>query len=230
VTVRRSLAFALLASGGILCAIAGLHYLRGYEAQREARRVFEARLQTQRAAPELPVLPAGRSLASAPAPDTAQPEPSLPDTPKPEPYPQGQPIAWLMIPSLRIDAIVFGGSDGKTLEKGPGHVPGTELPGRRSGLNNCVITAHRDATFRNLQRVRMGERIELTTPNGQESYRVVSREIVDPSDVAVLAPTPSPRLTLITCYPFNFMGHAPKRLVVVAEPDLPSGPTQDALR
>lgn len=213
-TVRRSLAFALLASGGVLCAIAGLHYLRGYEAQREAHRVFEAQLEAHRVARELPTIPAGRTLAQPAEVPEAE---SIP--PEPEPYPQGQPIAWLMIPSLRIDAIVFGGSDLETLEKGPGHVPGTELPGRRSGLNNCVITAHRDADFRNLQRVRKGERIELTTPNGQESYRVVSREIVDPSDVAVLAPTPSPRLTLITCYPFNFIGHAPKRLVVVAEPE-----------
>jgi LPXTG-site transpeptidase (sortase) family protein len=209
VTIRRSLAFALIASGGALCAIAGLHYLRGVEAQREARRAFEMRLEMRRAAPELPVIPDGRSLVSEP--DTREPEP--------EPYPKGQPIAWLLIPSLRIDAIVFGGTDLETLEKGPGHVPGTELPGRRSGRNNCVITAHRDADFRNLKSVRNGELIELTTPDGRESYRVVSREIVDPSNVAVLAPTPSPRLTLITCYPFSFTGHAPKRLVVVAEPE-----------
>jgi sortase A len=208
VTTRRSLAFALVASGVLLCAIAGLHYLRGFEAQREAHRAFAKRLETRPSAAELPAIPVGRPFA---------PEP---DARKPQPYPQGQPIAWLLIPSLRIDAIVFGGSDLETLEKGPGHVPGTELPGRRSGLNNCVITAHRDADFRNLRSVRKGERIELTTPEGRESYRVVSREIVDPSDVEVLAPTPSPRLTLITCYPFSFIGHAPKRLVVVAEPEV----------
>jgi sortase A len=141
--------------------------------------------------------------------------------PTPEPYPLGQPIARLCIPSARIDAIVFGGSDPDILAKGPGHIPGTELPGGRSGRNNCVITAHRDSNFRNLGSLRKGQRIELETPGGEESYRVVSEEIVDPSAVRVLAPTAMPRLTLITCYPFHYIGPAPRRFVVVAELDPP---------
>ena len=134
-------------------------------------------------------------------------------------YPLGQPIARLRIPSARIDVIVFGGSEPDILEKGPGHVQGTELPGRRSGLNNCVITAHRDSHFRNLGWLRKGQRIELETPEGDETYRVVSREIVDPDAVRVLMPSSKKRLTLITCYPFNFIGPAARRLVVVAEPE-----------
>ena len=198
-TLRRLLGLAMLISGTALAGAALLHYGRGIEAQKEARRTFEKVLEARRASPLLPAIPAGR-----PFPRGADRD--------------GEPIAWLLIPSVRIDAIVLAGSDPQTLAKGPGHVPGTELPGRRTGINNCVITAHRDADFRNLGLVRKGERIELTTPEGVESYRVVSREIVDPSDVAVLAPTQTPRLTLITCYPFRFIGHAPKRLVVVAEP------------
>ena len=73
--------------------------------------------------------------------------------------------------------------------------------------------------FRNLGWLRKGHRIELETPEGAESYRVISREIVDPNAVRVLMPTSTRRLTLITCYPFNFIGPAARRLVVVAEPE-----------
>jgi sortase A len=203
VTLRRSLSFALLLSGGALCGFAGYHYLRGFQAQRQARFAFEKTLETRSAAPAPLALPAGKGIYRAS-------------------YPQGQPIAWLLIPSARIDAIVFAGSTRDILEKGPGHVQGTELPGEHSGLNNCVITAHRDSHFRNLGLVRKGERIELTTPKGLESYKVVSREVVDADAIRVLAPSATPRLTLITCYPFSFIGHAPKRLVVIAEPELSS--------
>lgn len=207
-TARRLVSFALILSGAILCGMAGLHYLRGFEAQQEARVTFEKALAKRQEAPALPVLPEGRDLARTGFPLREPPA-----------YPEGQPIAWLLIPSAQIDAIVLAGSSPQVLDKGPGHVPGTELPGRRSGLNNCVITAHRDSYFRNLNRVRKGERIELTTPDGLQSYRVVSREVVKADSVGVLAPTAKPRLTLITCYPFNFVGHAPNRLVVVAEPE-----------
>ena len=81
-----------------------------------------------------------------------------------------------------------------------------------------MITGHRDAHFRHLGWLRKGHRIELETPAGTAAYRVVSREIVTPGTVRVLKPTEKPRLTLITCYPFDYIGPAPKRLVVVAEP------------
>jgi sortase A len=202
--IRRSLSFALILTGAILCGLAGFHYLRGFDAQRQARFTFEKTRNPRSAAPALLAIPAARGFARAS-------------------YPQGQPIAWLLIPSAQIDAIVFAGSTSDILEKGPGHVQGTELPGGHSGSNNCVITAHRDSHFRNLGRVRKGELIELTTPQGLESYKVVSREVVDAGAVGVLAPTATSRLTLITCYPFSFIGHAPKRLVVIAERE-PSSP------
>jgi sortase A len=114
--------------------------------------------------------------------------------------------------------VVFGGADADTLEKGPGHVPGTELPGSHTSRNNCVITGHRDSHFRNLGWLRPGHEIDLETNGVSERFRVVSREIVTPETVRVLAATDRPRLTLITCYPFNIVGPAPSRLVVVAEP------------
>lgn len=188
---RRILALVFIVAGTLLCGAVALHLIRGFEGQAAGR----------------------RALAHRPA--ALRPRPQ---EPRSTPYPLGQPIARLRIPSARIDVIVFGGSEPDILEKGPGHVQGTEMPGRRSGLNNCVITAHRDSHFRNLGWLRKGQRIELETPEGEETYRVVSREIVDPDAVRVLRPTPTRRVTLITCYPFNFIGPAPRRLVVVAEP------------
>jgi sortase A len=81
-----------------------------------------------------------------------------------------------------------------------------------------VITAHRDSHFRRLGWLRKGHVVELETAAGTMKYRVVSREIVTPQTVRVLNATKKPRLTLITCYPFDFIGSAPKRLIVVAEP------------
>ena len=206
-SLRRASALVLIAAGLLLCGISALHYFQGFEAQESGRRVLETRraLETRKAFTQL--------LAETPE---ATPEPPMAGAP--EEHPAGEPIAWIRIPTARIDAVVFEGSSADVLKKGPGHVAGTEPPGRRSGLNNCVITAHRDAQFRNLGWLRKGHRVDLETPESRETYYVVSREIVDPHAVRVLAPTEKPRLTLITCYPFNYIGPAPQRLVVVAEP------------
>ena len=207
--VRRLLSLLLILGGAGLLAAAGLHYFRGYEAQSEGRRAWGL----MRASNQMPARPPQENPGiSAPnlLPATAANAP---------PSPSGKPVARLRIPSAEIDTIVFGGSDNPTLEKGPGHVPGSEMPGEETGRKNCVITAHRDSHFRNLGWLRKGHRIELETPEGEESYRVVSREIVDPNAVRVLMPTSTKRLTLITCYPFNFIGPAARRLVIVAEPE-----------
>ena len=210
-SARRLVSLLLVLSGVILLAMAGLHYWRGFEAQKQGMRQWEERRAA--APPTLP--PPFPSPHENPGIEgQAQAEP----TPAPS-YPYGQPIARLRIRSAGIDAVVFGGADQASLEKGPGHLPGSELPGEDTGRGNCVITGHRDSHFRHLGWLRKGHRIELEMPSGQTaSYEVVSREIVTPDAVRVLAPTEKPRLTLITCYPFNYVGSAPKRLVVVAEP------------
>lgn len=215
---RRLVSVFLIAAGLGLLAAAGLHYFRGFEAQRAGRQAWE------KARPELPPptlhVPTP-TFRENPGIALASSEPTAARTPAPAgpAYPYGQPVARLRIPSARIDCIVFGGDDNSILEKGPGHVPGSELPGEETARNNCVITGHRDSHFRHLGWLRKGSSIELETPSGKEiSYRVVSREIVKPDAVRVLQPTAKPRLTLITCYPFNWVGAAPERLVVVAEP------------
>jgi sortase A len=156
-----------------------------------------------------------------PTPPTENPSVASPEVPTPTPapaYPYGEPVARLRIPVARIDCIVFGGSDQATLEKGPGHIAGTAFPGTDGPPNNCVITGHRDSHFRHLGWLRKGHTIELETTSGQQTYRIVQREIVQPDAVSVLAPSAEPRLTLITCYPFNYIGPAPQRLVLIAQP------------
>ena len=202
---RRALSVALTAAGVALIGAAVLHYARGARAQREGseilRKQFERGYAPAAAAKsDRDELPRGSVLSVAAG------------------YPFGQPIARIRIPSARMDWVVFGGTDDATLEKGPGHVPGTAPPGSEGPPENCVITAHRDSHFRNLGWLRKGHMIELETAAGTKTYRVVSREIVTPKDVRVLAATPAARLTLITCYPFTYIGAAPERLVVVAEP------------
>ena len=94
-----------------------------------------------------------------------------------------------------------------------GHVPGTALPG---ATGNVALAAHRYGYFKGLRRVRKGDEITVTTSLGAFHYAVDSIEIVEITDVAVLKPTIEPTLTLITCYPFDFVGHAPQRLIVRA--------------
>jgi sortase A len=208
-SARRLLSLLLVLGGAALLAAAGLHYFRGYEAQSEGRRTWGLMLASN----QMPARPRGEN------PGISAPNLPAATTANAPPYPYGKPVARLRIPSAEIDTIVFGGADNATLEKGPGHVPGSELPGEETGRNNCVITAHRDSNFRHLGWLRKGHRMSLETPAGKTlDYRVVSREIVKPDTVRVLQPTAKPRLTLITCYPFNYVGAAPKRLVVVAEP------------
>ncbi|HVB38772.1 MAG TPA: class D sortase, partial [Vicinamibacterales bacterium] len=98
--------------------------------------------------------------------------------------------------------------------------PGTALPGQRG---NVGVAGHRDTVFRPLRHVRRGDLVALTTPHGTFDYRVAWTRIVSPADVAVLQPTHRPSLTLVTCYPFYFVGHAPRRFVVRAVAADPAG-------
>jgi sortase A len=206
-TFRRALSALLVLAGAALLGAAGLHYLRGARAQEEGANALRRGIA------------GGYAIVSTKANPPARRD-DLPRSGHGHPaanYPTGQPLGHLRIPSARMNWVVFAGADDATLEKGPGHVPGTAMPGEDGSYENCVITAHRDSHFRNLGWLRRGHGIELETHSGIRRYRVVSREIVTPKTVRVLAPSKKPRLTLITCYPFTYIGPAPKRLVVVAE-------------
>lgn len=127
----------------------------------------------------------------------------------------GEVLGELQIPSVGIDTIVLEGDNSGILRRGAGHIPGTAMPDRSAG--NVGIAAHRDTYFRPLRFIRPGDKITLKTPTGSYQYRVQSTRVVEPSDVAVLAHTNQPTLTLVTCYPFYYVGPAPHRFIVRAK-------------
>jgi len=126
---------------------------------------------------------------------------------------QPQALALLEIPRLGLTVPVLEGTDELTLNQGVGHVEGTALPGE---CDNVGIAGHRDGFFRVLKDVTDGDTIELLTLWETLSYAVEDIRIVEPEAVQVLAPTGTPVLTLVTCYPFYYVGNAPERYVVRA--------------
>ena len=123
-------------------------------------------------------------------------------------------IGRIDIPRLSISVMVIEGTGAAALRRAAGHISGTAMPGQRG---NIGISAHRDTFFRPLRNIRKGDVISLTTIEGEYRYGVVSTNIVMPSDVAVLQSKGREVLTLVTCYPFYFLGAAPDRFIVQAE-------------
>ncbi len=124
-------------------------------------------------------------------------------------------IGSIEIARLRLSVIVMEGDDAATLRRAAGHIPSTALPGQ---AGNVGISAHRDTLFRPLRHVRRNDIVVFKTSASEYRYRVVSTKIVKPTDVWVLNPDDGTQiLTLITCYPFYFVGSAPDRFIVRAE-------------
>ena len=137
--------------------------------------------------------------------------PPSPATPR---VPADGVVGRLEIPRIHLSAIVAEGDDEKTLDTAVGHLPDTALPWEGS---NSVLAGHRDALFRPLRNIRVGDDIRLTTPRGTFAYRVREMYVTTPDNLGVLAPTDDAELTLLTCYPFHYIGPAPKRYIVRAE-------------
>jgi len=123
-------------------------------------------------------------------------------------------IGRINIQRLGLSVIVVEGISSKVLRRAAGHIPGTALPGQPG---NVGISAHRDTFFRPLRNIKQNDVITFTTMLGEYRYRVMSTRIVGPNDVAVLEPSGHEMLTLVTCYPFYFVGSAPDRFIVRAE-------------
>jgi sortase A len=123
-------------------------------------------------------------------------------------------IGRIEIPRLALSAVVIEGDDSKTLRRAVGHITGTPLPGQ---TGNVALTGHRDTFFRPLRNVRPNDIIVVTTLQGEYRYRVVSTKVVAPDNVSVLDSSDNQILTLVTCYPFYFVGAAPNRFIVRAE-------------
>jgi sortase A len=126
----------------------------------------------------------------------------------------GETVGRIEIPRLGVSAIIKAGTDARTLQLAVGHIPGTALPG---DIGNVGLAAHRDTFFRRLRDIESDDEIRLTTPEGSYTYRVARTDVVEPEDVWVLDPTDHPALTLVTCYPFSYVGSAPQRFIVRAQ-------------
>jgi sortase A len=125
----------------------------------------------------------------------------------------GDTFARLSIPRLDTELYVIEGDDMSDLRRGPGHLMGTAMPG---GDGNCIIAGHRDTHFRVLKDIKEGDEIVLETARGKYFYRVESTRVVLPNNSGPLRPTNQAVLNLITCYPFYYVGPAPKRFIVEA--------------
>jgi sortase A len=154
-------------------------------------------------------------------------------TPQPESStaPRGEPavaadglIGRLEIPRLLLSAVVIEGIDKTTLRRAVGHIPGTALPGQ---AGNVGLAGHRDTFFRPLKDLRIKDEVQFATLQGDFKYEVEWIRVVEPEDVGVLAPSGKNVLTLVTCYPFYYVGPAPQRWIVRARQ---VGKTTKALR
>jgi sortase A len=141
-------------------------------------------------------------------PGTTTSPPALVPAPAP-----GTWVARLEVPSVRLATTVLEGTDDGTLSRGSGHIEDTPFPGQ---TGNVGIAGHRDTVFRPLRRIQLGDEMKLTTADRVYHYKISKTLIVTPDDVYVLDPTAQPTLTLVTCYPFDFIGHAPRRFIVQA--------------
>ena len=135
-------------------------------------------------------------------------------TDSPDPVGRGESsLGRIEISTVGLEAMILEGTDSRTLRRAVGHIPGTPLPGQQG---NVVITGHRDTFFRPLHKIRKDDEITLTTLSGSYRYSVDSTKVVEPEDTEALADSDDSVLTLVTCYPFYFVGPAPRRFIVRA--------------
>jgi sortase A len=127
--------------------------------------------------------------------------------------PTSEVLGILEIPRLSLEVPVYNGASDLHMDRGAARIDGTAMPGEPGNLG---VAGHRDGYFRVLKDIELGDEITITTVNGPESYVVLELKIVDPSAVEVLNPTVQQSVTLVTCYPFYFVGHAPERFIVRA--------------
>jgi sortase A len=180
----------LVLAGGLLIAFCALIYLDATIYQLHTNRQFD----------DLP------SLGSLTIP--------IPQRPRLKVFAQeGAPISRITIPRLDVSVMVSEGVKERVLSRAAGHIPGTAFPDE---IGNVGIAGHRDTVFRRLSGIRTDDLINLMTPVGSYQYAVEWTRIVTPSHVEVLAPTNESVLTLITCYPFAYIGPAPARFIVRA--------------
>ncbi len=183
--------------GGLLCGAILLSHRMEIVGAQQAAAAFKG---------GAPAVAPSLRFAAAPSPPTSQRSPKhMPDA--------NQLLGRLEISSLHLSTPILDDDDTTSLLLGAGHIRGTALPG---GLGNFVVAAHRDTYFRPLAGIKPGMTMRVVTPDETFLYIVDSTKIVLPEDVDVLDIGDTPQMTLITCYPFHYIGAAPKRFIVIA--------------
>jgi LPXTG-site transpeptidase (sortase) family protein len=179
-------------ASGLLTTFAGSRYVSGAAAQDEARQEWDA--MTARAAYDEAL------AATAPRTDVV--------------IRHAAPVARLQIPKIGLDEIVLEGIDDDAMNGGPGHYPGSPLPG---GVGNSIISAHRDRHFRKLGQLAVGDTVVTQSGANTTKWVVVKRQVLDKEQPA-LFPSKTATLTLTTCWPIRYFGSAPDRLILTAKP------------
>jgi len=194
VALRALLGYALYCVGGATAAFAGGRYAIGEWRQDDARRAWNnAEAQS--------VVALARRESALENPASANIVP-------------GAPVARLFIPRLGLDEIVLEGVDDEALNGGPGHLPGSVLPGEKG---NAVISAHRDRHFARLGEIRLGDTVATEAGRRRDKWVVVSKRVLAERQPALFR-TKDATLTLTTCWPIRYFGPAPERLIVTAKP------------
>jgi sortase A len=193
------LAVALLALGYAGYALVDARVYQAYETWR-----FERALKSV-----TPAASSGESFHQSPLSAPAESDRAIIESA----VPKGSSLGQIEISSIGLTAIIEEGDGGRTLRQAIGHIPGTALPGQQG---NVVLAGHRDTFFRPLRNIHKGDEITLTTLDASYRYRVDFTEVVEPQDTEVLDASDKAILTLVTCYPFYFVGPAPKRFIVRA--------------
>lgn len=196
--LRERLWLAFLGIGAILLGYVVWAYGSMYLEQRRLAREWQRQQQAQQQSRE----------EATPAPTSADARSEL---------------TLLSVPKINLESVVVEGTDNRSLRLGPGHLSDTPQPGE---TGNSVISGHRDTFFRHLNDLQMGDEVLVQRAGKTFHYKVTGKRVVEPTDVAVIAPTKDPELTLLTCYPTYYIGPAPKRLVVFTK--LMTDPQQTA--
>jgi sortase A len=202
----------------LLAVVAVARFSAAFYRARDVRR-FDAAIAARAEAAPRPVA-AVRSLPADAAEPSPAPDMSLWSPERKKAFAESQaasgglPLAVLEIPKIHLEVPVLDGTDDLTLNRAVGLIEGTPRPGERG---NIGIAGHRDGFFRALKDVGPGDGITLRSPGGRRDYVVKTVRIVEQDDTSVLDDSPKDSLTLVTCYPFYYVGSAPQRYIVRAE-------------
>jgi sortase A len=193
VSVRKLFGFVFFVSGGLMLSFVAGRYAVGIARADQARGEWEG-------AQARGVVAHARAVA-------------LRHIPQPAPV-DGAPIGRLVIPRIDLDEIVLEGIDAEDLNAGPGHLPGSVLPGERG---NSIVSGHRDRHFNHFDALKVGDTVVTESRIGQTTWVIVAQRIVDKDEPALFR-TSDATLTLTTCWPIRYLGSAPSRLIVTAKP------------